>query len=246
MDITEKELILKLQGLKSIKPSQNWVALSKTKIFASSVTSPIVESTPFYKSTFSSLSRMFFQKKLAYALAVILFVFTGFFSFKGINSPAPIPQLRGDVSTNSDVQRLKVTSQNLVAAVNNKQKSEISVAVREFNEATKNLTEAIVKDPTLAKNVALDVKNNKTYLDISSEAGVKESSDNLYKTIDSQIIEDLEKTTLTQDQQKELDEAKELYTQGEYSQALEKILLIDANNKQGDSEDDRDAQDSNN
>ena len=48
----------------------------------------------------------------------------------------------------------------------------------------------------------------------------------LYKTVVTQQILDLQKTSLTNDQQKILADTVELYNTGKYSDALEKILLI--------------------
>ena len=69
---------------------------------------------------------------------------------------------------------------------------------------------------------------------------LKVSSDDLYKTIDEQIITDLSQVTLTQSQQESLKEIKDLYNKGEYSLALENIFMLQSSlaNEQnnGDSE----------
>ena len=58
--------------------------------------------------------------------------------------------------------------------------------------------------------------------DMSENPDVKD----LYQTVVQSQIADLEKTTLTDDMQKTLVEVKDLYNQGKFVDALEKILLI--------------------
>ena len=191
------------------------MVLVKNQILAS-------ELAPARRTTFASVFALFYQPKLAYSLAVLLFVFVGFFAYNNINVSGPKPQ----VVVKSNVHDLKLTSQGLASAVLGRQKDEIAVAVREVNKATQSLTQVIVENPGLAKDIALEVKNNKIYLDILGEKDIKPATDMLYKTIDQQMIEDLKKTTLTESQQKALAQINELYDKEKYSEALEKILLI--------------------
>ena len=58
--------------------------------------------------------------------------------------------------------------------------------------------------------------------DLSANQDVKD----LYQAVVQSQIADLSKMTLTDEQNKALDEAKDLYFQGKYTDALEKILLI--------------------
>ena len=90
----------------------------------------------------------------------------------------------------------------------------------------KSLADEINSNPGVAKKVAVELKNSGTLASLEGGVELKEVSGDLYKTIDSQVIEDLEKTTLTQEQQQMLNEVKDLYDQGKYLEALEEILLI--------------------
>src|SRR6266404_338826 len=75
--MTNKELILKLQQLKQIKPSQDWASSVKMNIFE---VGTFVEK-PAFQWNLASILALFNQKKLAYAFAIFLFVFLGGISF---------------------------------------------------------------------------------------------------------------------------------------------------------------------
>ena len=215
--LTEKELIAKLQSLKQVKPNQDWVVLAKNQILNSPV-------APAQTALLVSIMKVFYQPKLAYSLAVFMVAVIGIFAYTNMNMNVPAQQPQ--VLVKSNVEQLKLTSQSLATAVVGKQKSDIAIAAVKVNKATQNLTQAIVENPGLAKDIAVEVKNNKTYLEILGDHDLKQSSDMLYKAIDQQMIDDLKNTTLTESQQKLLDEVTDLYEQGEYAKVLEKILLI--------------------
>lgn len=230
--MTDKELISKLQSLKQIKPRENWAVLAKSQIFYDNV---IIDNKVVgkltYRQVLSNISGLFFQKKFAYAFAALFVVFAGAFGFMKFSDPQPSADL---VMVKSNVEILKVKSQNLAEAARNKS-GNISLAVNEVKDAAKELTQQIQKDPELVKTIALDVNNNKTYLDINGGnegSDLKETTDVLYKTIDDQMILDLQKTTLTEDQKNKLSDINNLYIQGKYAAALEGILMINvASNK---------------
>ncbi len=222
--MTEQELISRLQSLKQIKPRENWVVFAKSKIF---------EVKPAKSSVFSEIMGSIFQRKVAYAFAAFLFVVAGLFGFMNYGLPTKTIDIQvakqsqeNLVAIKSSVEDFKVKSKNLSQIAQSNPK-DIKLALKEVKEAAAELTNAIKNDPTLAKEVALEINNNKTYLDIQGGGDLKETSDILYKTIDEQMIEDLEATTLTESQQEALSIAKGLYEEGKYSNALESILLLD-------------------
>jgi hypothetical protein len=61
----------------------------------------------------------------------------------------------------------------------------------------------------------------------SDSDGLKQTSDELYKEIAIQMIHVLDKATLTKEQKDSLDHVKVLFEKGEYSYALESVLLLD-------------------
>ena len=230
----DSKLIFKLQQLKQIKPRKEWAVLVKNQIFENNISD--VTSKATYASLLPNIFKAYFGKRLVYSLATLLFIISGvvgFVRYGVLNvkvSQKSIASLSSTESPlkNSDVEELKLKSQNLINVTKNKPQ-DFALAIKEIKTAANNLTEAIEKNPKLAGEVAMEVKNNGTLLSIVSETELEQASDALYKVIDEQMIKDLEKTTLTEDQKITFDEAKDLFEQAKYSDALEKILLI--NNK---------------
>lgn len=238
----EKELIKRIQLLKNVKPNKNWVIFVKSQIFEFDAFAVSAVEGNNYKEKILSVLRRFlpnaYRGRLAYALAALLFVVLGF----GMWYNVPITEYsseqsklvingRSDDRTNdvkATIEDFNKKSQNLAQIVkDNPTDKKRVLAVKEVKAAAKSLTDFIQKKPSLIKEVALELKNNKTFLVLDKdEADLKEASDLLYKTLDEQMIKDLENATLTEEQQNSLQEIKILYAQEKYSQALEKILLI--------------------
>jgi len=235
--MTEQELIFKLQALKQIKPSTNWVASAKMSILESGITENKTVAQPSYVSTLSNVFALIYgKKKLAYSFAVLLFVFTGIYGAMQFSSlqqakvavkNSTVALLAAQIELEGNVSILKEKSRSLADTPKDQPES-INLAAKEVESVVKNLTESIKKDPQLAKAVALDINNNKTLLSVVGSSELKEASDDLYKTIDEQMIADLEKTTLTESLQKTLVTIKNLYNEKKYASALESILLLGA------------------
>src|SRR3989344_618467 len=229
----DSKLIFKLQQLKQIKPRKEWAVLVKNQIFENNISD--VTSKATYASLLPNIFKAYFGKRLVYSLATLLFIISGvvgFVRYGVLNvkvSQKSIASLSSTESPlkNSDVEELKLKSQNLINVTKNKPQ-DFALAIKEIKTATNNLTEAIKNDPKLAGEVAMEVKNNGTLLSVVSETELEQASDALYKTIDEQMIKDLETTTLTEDQKIIFSEAKDLFEQAKYSVVLEKILLINS------------------
>jgi len=225
--MTEQQLISKLQALKQIKPRQEWAVFTKTEILNSHNALPVVSGKSWKLSNFLGI---FSQRRLAYALASFLILFAGVAGFIKYGLPQDNAQkstttLVASNTLQNNVEAFKVTSQSLNQMVHSSPE-DVAFAVKKAKDATQTLTNTIKENPSLAKTIALDVNNNKPLLDIPGGSDLKASSDDLYKTIDSQMISDFEKTTLTQDQQDSLTNIKKLYQEGDYSDALVNILLL--------------------
>lgn len=229
--VTDLELISKLQQLRQIKPRENWVVFSKNNIFSQEAT----KSKPNYGEIFSNILRIVFQKKLAYAYAlpIILIAVGGLwvvtedgFNYNNFNiSKNPSISAVSENTIKDNLKDFKLKTQSFVQA-NQSNPQDVLVATKEVKDATNNLINIVKTNPEAAKAIALDVNNNKTYLDVAGSNDLKEASNDLYKAIDSQMIEDLKNTTLTDDQKKSFDFIVDLYNQGKYSSALENILLF--------------------
>ena len=226
--MTEEQLIYQLKELNKIKPNKTWVVLVKMNILGSDIPARKEVLQPTYKFNVSNILGFIFQRKLAYAFAMLFFVFLGGLGFLYLPkqdgqmamSPAVISAVKGDV------EMLKTKSRALSQiAVNNPE--DISYAFQEVKTVAKTITKSIKKDPGLAKEVALEINNNKTYLTVTGEDESKETLTELYKTIAEQLIKDLEDVSLTEDQKKSLERIKNLYDQEKFTDALEGALLLD-------------------
>src|SRR3989338_6719416 len=216
----EKQLILKLQQLQQIKPRENWVVFNKSKIFGI----PQLN-VSLYNRIIAMVSNISLQKRFSYAFAAFIFVFVGLVGANILVEESSVPnQTAAIFKPDVSIELIKAKSQNLADAVE-KYKLE-NVNVEEVKVAVKSLADEINSNPGVAKKVAVELKNSGTLASLEGGVELKEVSGDLYKTIDSQVIEELEKTTLTQEQQQMLNEVKDLYDQGKYLEALEEILLI--------------------
>jgi len=246
--VQDKEIISRLQQLKQVKPNKEWVFLIKNQILGSynPLTGDLSKNKLSWLEEFSNIFKVIFTKKLAYALPVFLLTTAGAVVFLMNNgfppdkpkialSPFAASVLESDNNiidnniikdnlVNDNLEMFKIRSQYLANAARDKQ--DVAMAVQEVREAAKNLTDIIHNNPKAAKSIALDVNNNKTYLSMTGEYDLKETSDALYKAIDSQMIEDLKKATLTEEQEETLQYIIDLYNERKYSAALENILLF--------------------
>jgi len=235
----EKELISKIQALKEIKPNQQWVSSVKTNILGAAP----AQETPARKGDYvwtmpGIISLIYGKRKLAYSFAVLLFVALGVYSFTNFyslqqtqvaneNATASLLALQAELQDN--MKAFKEKSVNLAEVVKRDQTEKIDGAIQEAKVAVETLTDSIKKDPNLAKTVASEISNTKTYLSVIDDEDLKESSDDLLKTIDEQLIYDLEKATLTPDQQKSVEGIVHLvYEKKQYADGLESILMLNA------------------
>ena len=237
--MTDKELISRIQSLKQIKPRENWVLFTKSKILNNNFEaekSVGANNVNFIGNMFKTV----FLSKFTYSLAVLLFVISvgSFFAINGIlNNGSNVKVSKSSTASilaiKDSVEDFKIKSKSLSDTVKYSPES-TSLVVKEVKEAARELTVAIKNDPDLAKEVALDINNNKTYLEFSEANDLKEVSNNLYKTIVDQMIKDIEDTTLTESQEESLNIVKNSYKENDYTSALEDILLlniaIDQNN----------------
>ncbi len=247
----DNKVIFKIKELKQIEPRQNWVVFTKSKILSNTFEQ---DNKLTYRGLIQNILNYSFKNKLAYSLAAFLFAI-GILSFMGYNllNKPNVQEVKVSPETlmavKDNVEQLRVKSHDLAQVLTSKTKYiPVSLAVKEAKDAANELTKNIKQNPSLAKEVALEVNNNKTYLNIDSEdkkenddikdedlKEVKEASDDLYKAVVTPLIEDFEKKeeskTLNEDQEKALKSVEDFFEKGKYSSALENLLLINSGNK---------------
>ncbi len=233
--ISEKQLIEGLKTLKEIKPRQEWASLLKSQI----LTENKVEVKMGIMDVFSSL---IFQKKMAYSFAVLLFMVVGVFGFASFTVPGDLlfpvkkmaeqstASLSGQTAVKQNVLTLNTRISELAQVAKQGRTKSLPSAMSEVNENVKELAQKIkdqpVQDSATLKEIAASLKTLAEVegTDIVENTDVKD----LYQMVVEGQIADLEKTTLTEEQTLMLQEVKDLYEQGDYPAALEKILTINS------------------
>lgn len=237
--MNQKDLINSIKQLKEIKPSREWAVLLKSQIVSESAKKPAkiaAEKAGF----FNIVPQLFLQRKLAYSFAALIFVVIGLAGFAQYTVPGdllfPVKKLAeqseaaltGKTGLKQSAAALNVRVNELAQVAKQGRKDNIPSAISEVNanisELAKNLKDNSIDDPTTIKEIAQSLK---TLADVSGTdlTGNPEVKD-LYQVIVEKQIEDLEKTTLTDEQAESLEEIKDLCWQGKFVEALEKILLI--------------------
>jgi len=229
--MTEKELISRFQTLKQIKPNGSWSFSVKSRILNTEF--PVQK--PLWQNVLSNLFAIPSQMKMAYAFSALLLIFVGAFGIaKFAGQPADTSLLQktepaailGETSIKTSIEAFKAKSQSLAMLSkttvdpNSKQ-----VAVKELSDAAKSLAAAVQKDPTSAKAVATELKQDGTLAALAdTNSDAKETSDIVYKPLVEQLLKDDAKTTPTEAMQKTIANAKALYDSGNFGEAL--ILLV--------------------
>jgi len=241
--ITEKELIGKLRELRQIRPSKDWVVLTKNRILGQEEK---IELTPF----------SFWKPALATVTAFgILF---GIFAFaqnslpgqplyliKRITEKAQAVFVSETEKPQASLELANKRLEELTKIVETNQVKNLAPAINEFqasvSEAAKNLSriDATSSDPVVVKRFVEQAKNIEKKAKEAKSLGVviedeeleelQEASNKLelglLVSVLKNMISDLENRTLTEKQEEILSQMRELAEEGEYSEALELYLI---------------------
>lgn len=245
----ENELIAKLKNLKEVKPSQEWVSLTKREILGlpsqAGAPSPVmtparnvaVESVPAQPSFLAGVLSLLSNRKFAYAAIALMVVFigaSGAFGLKLYDDVRVANQAEANLLALKDnIQMFQEKSKALASFVE-KEPGKVSQATKEIKSAAKKVADSVKKDPNLAKTFASEMIHNRTYLNIVGDEDLKQSIGDMYKAIAEPLIHELSAADLTQAQQESLAEIKKLYNEGNYAAAFEKILIFKINIERGD------------
>ena len=235
----EFTLIKKLESLKTVKPSENWVSLSKVKIL----------SQEFDNQSFSLLS-YFKQPRLvsAFASFLLLFSITPFIFAQNALPGERLYGLKKAGETikyafeqdKSAVQLEKVQSRlvelDRITEQSENQGYKLAAGIKEtkqaVNKATKELSKipesqkAAMAEKIITQITAIEKKTNAAIMDTDKDY------QDLYKFYVENEIKEFEQNqeNLNEEQLELFLKAKELIEQEKYSEALEKILEIQPNN----------------
>ena len=236
MEMTEKELIGKIRELRQIQPRKDWVSLTKIQILGDYATRP--------RNFWEVFPKLVFQYKPAFATLIILGVLVGAFSFAQNSLPGDILYSIKKLTEKSQAvfvskeelpkYNLEIANKRLdelteIAQTNQVKKlaSAISGFQANMSEAAKSLAEVKGQDveKIVAQTKKLEENKQKVEKVLATKIETEEYDDALAQLVENQI-KDLEGSTLTEEQKLLFEEAKADFSAGNYSQALEKILIL--------------------
>ena len=228
----EKDLISQLKELKQIKPREEWVILAKNRILGEEPkSSPVL------------------GWKLAFAPVISVFIIIGLFGFARNTVPGDflfsVKKITESVQVgfssvaDKPAVSLKIANKRLeelgkIAEANDVRS--LSPAIDEFRanvaEATKQLADLDVNMTSEIFREAKKLEANKQKIESVLGAIIGETDElestliQLEKRTADYLISDLENKTLSEDDQKLLAEAKELFNVENYSGSLEKLWIL--------------------
>ncbi|MCH8741608.1 hypothetical protein IH779_01790 [Patescibacteria group bacterium] len=242
--MTETDLIKKIRLLKQIRPSKDWVLLTKRELFK--------EETPVfkaYRNPASVILRIFPRLFLNYRFAVATFVVLGILASGAVNLAQN--SLPGDFLY--PVKRISEKGRAVFVSEKEKPKAQLELANKRLDELTKiaeenqvrKLAPAIsefqaslyqaakdLKKPSKLTQEIVDqtqrLKEKREKIKVSYGINIGESEEykNTLREIVQRNIEVLEESSLTENQETLLVEAKEDFDAENFTGALVKILLL--------------------
>ena len=245
---TEKQLISKLQELRQIKPSNDWVVFTKEQIFGPSLAEARKEKT---RPEFSFISfikeiqrgeRFVFRHKPAFAFAFAMLIFIGVFGFaqnsvpgdslftlKKITEKSTIVFVSEKNQAKHDLEVAGKRLDDLCKIAQENEVKNLAPAINEYQESVSKAAESLATMGSV-KEIVEEIKKfeekEEEVKSLGIEIGESEELHNALAKIVETEIEDLGNRTLIGEQEEVLAEVKQDYEQGNYSQALEKILLL--------------------
>ena len=229
--MTEKQLIAKIRELGQIKPRKDWVVLTKSQIFGEELTQPRVLSIfSYWKPALAGCFAVFilfgvlgFAKNSLPGDPLYIIRKAAHFGQAILTSETDKPAYQLKLANDRLEDLTKATAKNLAPTINEYQ-ANISQAVKELSRI-----DAATSSPTIIKKIVQETKKLKENKQKAESLGVvidgTEELDNALGKMAGNLIEDLEKRTLTEEKENILNKMRELFEQGKYSEALEMYLI---------------------
>jgi len=244
--MSENELIKKIRQLRQIEPRKDWVILTKRELFK--------QDAPSIRESFSIIdifSRLFLNYKpvlATFAFLGVLVFGTGAFAFAKNALPGDSLYSLKRLSENTRTvfvsdsgktqDQLELTNKRLeelakIAATNQTQK--LTPALNEVKKSVSEVAKDFKKPNKITKEIVDQTKKIEENRERAESLGViiegTEELDNALAQLVEREIKDLEIRSLTEEQQKSLEEVKADFEAESFTAALEKILEITSNNK---------------
>jgi len=229
--MTEKELIGKIRELRQIQPRKDWVSLTKIQILGNVEVRPQPFYFPYFKPAFAGL--------------ISVLVLFGVLNFAQNSLPGDILYSLKKLTEKSQavfVSKEELPKYNLEIAnkrldelteiAQTNQVKKLASAISEFqvnmSEAAKSLAKVkggVDVEKIVAQTKKLEENKQKIEEVLATKIETEKFDDALSQLVEREIKE-LESQTLTEEQKLLFEEAKADFSAGNYSQALEKILIL--------------------
>lgn len=239
--MTEKDIIEKLQALKSIKPNKEWVVFAKSQILADEKKNGFVAMAEMFQ-----VLRFAITNKYAIAGAVILFVIIGTFGFSLKSGPgemmfaikkavedSQMVFMTGEEKVKFNLSKANQQMDDLTKAVQENNTQKIQPALNGYKASISAVTQNLLseKDKNRIKEVIANVMalENKESLvqSLGVELGENPEKDSaLVKLISDQVKELEARKDLSVENRKNLYQVKDFCEKGYFTEALELILVI--------------------
>lgn len=246
---TEKQLISKLQELRQIKPSNDWVVFTKEQVLGEEKPVPGFSFISFIREIQRG-ERFIFQHKPAFASLLVLAILFGLFGFaqnsvpgdtlfsiRKITEKSQAVFISQEEQPNYDFEMVQKRLEDLVKIAQKNSVKNLAPAINEYQANVSKVAENIAKEKDVkkVKEMVLKMKgleNKKAELKSLGIVGIEENEE-LDKTYAQKIIEmleflveDLENRSLTEQQQETLTELEKDLADRDYEEALIKLLNI--------------------
>jgi len=239
-----EQFIAKIRNLKNIKPREEWVLLTKEKVFSDTLVRPEKKESVFVLlNEIATGLRIILGHKLAFSTLTMILVLVGVFGFAQKSLP-------GDFLY--PVKKITEQTETILVSPSDQTKRNLEIAKRRLDDLTKvaqinsvkNLAPAINEAQASVYKVAKELKTvepdrkivkevkeiEKKTTEIKSlgiELGVDQELDAVLIQKIKDELDVLTAENLSQEEIEILKEVKEKIEEGNYAEAWEKILTIE-------------------
>ena len=237
--MTENQLIDKIKGLKSIKPDSDWVSLTKSQIFSTEE----IDKPSLLNSSLLNFGWIF-GHKLAFATLGVFAIFIGVFGFAQTSVPGDslftlkkiaeqsqtfFVSAKDQPSHNLALANKRLDDLTRIAEGNDVDK--LAPAINEYKESVKSVKKAVeglanTENSGILNQLAELGQKEQQMKSLGVEIGQDDGLDSVFADIvGKEILLMDEKEELTEAEVEFLNNLKSEYEQGNYSKALEILLL---------------------
>lgn len=235
----EKELIRTIKELKKIRPRKDWVLLTKEQILGTSTELSASEEKrfelfPFFKPAYAGLFLLLFVVSL-FGISRNALPGEPLYVIKRISERTQAAFVPQEEESRLNLELANKRLEELGRIAKNNEVKKLAPAINEFQASVSQAAKKMVKVKKLDKEIVaqtIQLEEAKKELEKTyGIAGLEPSAESdPTKLVTEMLIKDTEQRTLSEEQLPIFEEAKTLYQEGNYSEALIKILSLSQTN----------------